>query len=396
MAAAGATAAVGKVSPDLRFLFDREGLDLDLQQKIFNAGIFTMRQFGAFFATAEDLRKAAKEDFDLEPVTLAKRVELTKLMVAWESAKTRSARLAEAEAEAEVQQVAKRITGTDIIGIRKLYEEKYWKLSDDQVPARVYLEKISEGVEKGELTAELLSDAVNKLEGETDLTRAVWDPSGTLKAIRTSPTVALPRDPEELRTRTSLVGRAWAFVALMQPNAAVLQGATPQTWQSYLDYLLGPNVHRLHSRDEYGNITHSPSWNLLLSYELEIRRKMVSIMTEYSTPLHQALQKAMNDPVVKERYFTTPLALHGVKRKASDSDLPFTPGRKGTPKGKGKGKGQPKGKGKGKFKGSTVTPDNQPICFAFNIKRWGCRGKCRFKHVCSLCFKDHPAYNCKP
>ena len=308
-------------APDLKFLLDREGIALITQARIVHAGITTMRQFGAFFTGAEDLRKVAKDSLGLDPDVLAQRVELSKLVVSWESAKVRATKLAEAEAEAEIRQEAKQLKGTDVNAIRKAYEAKWWKLEEEQTPAKCYLEKISEGVERGELRAELLSEVINKIQGETDVMKAVWDPSGTIKAVKSSPSAPLPRDPEKLRTRVTLMGRAWAFVALMQPNAAPLQGITPQDWQTYLDYLLGPYVHRLHARDEYGNVSSSPPWSLLLSYEQEIRRKMVRLMVENGTVIKDALKAAYNDPVVKERYFTTPLAIAGAgrKRKAEDS-----------------------------------------------------------------------------
>lgn len=397
-------------SPDLKFLLDREGIMLITQARIMQAGITTMRQFGAFFTDTDDLRKVAKDSLGLDPDTLAQRVELSKLVVAWESAKVRSTRLAEAEADAEIRQEAKQLKGTDVNSIRKAYEAKWWKLEEEQVPAKSYLERISEGVERGELRAELLSEAVNKIEGETDVMKAVWDPTGTIKAVRTTPSVPLPRDPEELRTRVALLGRAWAFVALMQPNSAPLQGMTPQDWASYLDHLLGPYVHRLHARDEFGNISSSPPWSLVLSYEQEVRRKMLRLVTEDNQSMKDALKAACNDSVVKERYFTTPLAVSGPSRKRKLENTGDTyptntrndhggGGKSSNGKGKGKGRGKSKGKqssaGFGKNGCARSTPDGKPICFAFNDKPNPCtKSKCPFLHVCGKCFKDHPMYQC--
>ena len=83
--------------------------------------------------------------------------------------------------------------------MREAYEEKWWKLKKDQVPARIYIEKISDGIERAEPRAEPLSAVVNCLEGEVDVLKGVWDVGGSLKAVKTSPNIALPRDPEELR-----------------------------------------------------------------------------------------------------------------------------------------------------------------------------------------------------
>jgi hypothetical protein len=65
--------------------------------------------------------------------------------------------VAEAEAEAEVRQEAKPVRGTDAKVIREAYDEKFWKLKKEQVPAGAYIEKISDGIERAEPRAEPLS-----------------------------------------------------------------------------------------------------------------------------------------------------------------------------------------------------------------------------------------------
>ena len=398
-------------SPDLKFLFDREGIKLDIQAAIFNAGVLTMRQFAAMFESSEDLRKIAKDELNVDPAaSLANRVLVSKMIVAWESAKVRSGKMAEAEADSELRQEAKPIKGTDFHAILKAWEERWWKLEDEEVPARAYVEKIAEGIEKAEPRAEMLSEVASKLEGDTNVLRAIWDPSGNMKAVKATPTVPQPRDPEELRARVALLGRAWAMVGLLQPNSKILQDTSPQTWTAYLDYLLGPHVYKLNARDEYGSVVAAPPWSLILSYEHEIRRKMVKLMGE-GVPLATALKRAWTDPVVKERYFTTPLALGATARKRSakeafgtDHDEPSGRGPKG---GKGKGKynqghskkgSGSKGKGKGKQPRvcATSTPNGKLICLQFNSMENPCtRRPCRYQHVCGKCFKDHAMWQCK-
>ena len=273
-----------------------------------------------------------------------------------------------------------------------------------EVPAKVYVEKIADGIEKAEPRAELLTEVVNKLEGDTDLMQTIWDRAGTPRSVRTYPTVAVPRDPEELRNRIAILGIAWAFVAILQPSSKVLAGCTPQDWTSHLENVLGPFVHRLHARDQSGNIVASPPWTLVSSYEQEIRRKMVELMTD-GIPIAEALKKAREDSVVKKRYFTTPLSAGSRKRKAEE--YPNTENydfgsaeynHKG--KGKTKGKGKGKTKSKGKYTAPVRTceekaPDNKKICFKFNDRDDKCtRKKCPFLHVCGWCSKDHPIYRC--
>ena len=103
---------------------------------------------------------------------------------------------------------------------------------------------------------------------------------------------------------------------------------SPQGWPKYLDDMLGPYVHRSHARDEFGNMSSTPSWSLVLSYGQEVRRKLVKLMSDASVAIAEALAKAFADPVVKERYFTTLWPLTSAassssrKRPAEVSDLP--------------------------------------------------------------------------
>jgi hypothetical protein len=112
---------------------------------------------------------------------------------------------------------------------------------------------------------------------------------------------------------------------------------------------------------------------------------------------------------LKERYFTTPLALIPGRKRSSDhvasgasvGDGPPVKHPRFTDKGKGKGKG---GKGKKGNKSmnsaagcASKTPDGRSICYKYNNQNEDCRKKkCTFLHVCSICFKDHPMYICTP
>ena len=381
-------------SSDLKFLFDREGVAAEVQTGIFDAGISTVRQFAALVPDVAALRKCLVEDFGMSDSNLAGKVAISKVVVVWETAKVRSEKAAEAEAECEVRQEPKPVRNNDYTRMKEAYETKYWKLGNDHLPAKSYLEKISEVVEKAEYRAEPLTEVANKEEDDVDMLRAIWDTSGAIKAVRSYPKVPMPRDPEELRQRITLLGTAWAS----QPSAAVIQGVTPQTWQRYLEYILGKHCYGLSARNAYGETMAAPPWSLLMSYELEVRRKMAEDMSE-GIPMATALEKAYKDPVVKERYFTTPLAaasVTGAKRKVDEA---FGNQDAGGPKGRGKGKSKDKGKSKGKGKNgkgcASRTPDGKPICYKYNNQVEKCtKSRCSFLHVCGRCFKDHPMYQC--
>eukprot|EP00971_Amphidinium_carterae_P339648 6477575-Amphidinium_carterae.1 len=48
------------------------------------------------------------------------------------------------------------------------------------------------------------------------------------------------------------------------------------------------------------------------------------------------------------------------------------------------------------LKGSSTTPDGSAICFSYNLDKCPVQGVgCgRGKHVCTLCFKQHPFSKC--
>ena len=130
-------------------------------------------------------------------------------------------------------------------------------------------------LERGELRAEPLTEGVNNAEKEPDAFQAVWDPRGALNSVRTSQTVPMPGDPEQLRARICLFGVAWQYVAYQQTNREYLRGLGIQLWQAYLSYLLGDCVFGLAAKTSRGEAVAAPPWELVLSYELQSRRAMM-------------------------------------------------------------------------------------------------------------------------
>ena len=157
-----------------------------------------------------------------------------------------------------------------------------------------------------------------------------------------------------------------------------LKDITPAFFEKYKDYLLGDYVYGLRASDDYGGMI--PPWTLVLSYEHAIRKHCYKTMAQQGLPFKLALEKSWKDATVKERHFTTPLALYAKRGyTATSTATPDATTGKGN---KGKGKGKFKGK-----KGHARTPANKPICFRY-------KSKCHFEHVCTLCFGNHPATEC--
>ena len=121
-----------------------------------------------------------------------------------------------------------------------------------------------------------------------------------------------------------------------------------------------------------------------------------------------ALNKAVENTTLRERFFTTPCALQ-VRTGASSagSGNPWDTGAaqagaRGRPIAAVSGKGgqvsqkkQKKGKGGkgGKSYKNGHTPDGREVCFAYNGE--GCNNhNCARLHVCRRCFGNHNQANC--
>ena len=86
----------------------------------------------------------------------------------------------------------------------------------------------------------------------------------------------------------------------------------------------------------------------MLSYELEVRKEVVELMIK-GTAINIALPAAYKDALVKERFFTTSLALGTTFSRPTNNNKDEKRGEKRSTfmadrKGKGKGKGR-KGRG---------------------------------------------------
>ena len=400
--------AFAEAGSDLKFLLDRENVDETIQGKLFHIGIRTVRQFGAFVADRTELTVILKTNFEIDGAAdIMMRVKITKLVVAWETAKVRAAKMAEMDATGEATSIPKALAPMDKQSMRAAFEQKWWELEDRRVPGKSYLEKKLDEVEKNELKAEPLSEVLSTNEDEPDTLRTVWDASGELKAVKVSSTVPLPSGSEELRTRIVLLGTAWQFVAFQHTHREYLKKLTPQVFQEYLDYLLGEFVWGLHAKDGRGNSFGAPSWHLVIAYEHAIRVKAVTLVKKGHL-FKDALRMAWEDSVTKERNFTTPLGLEGAgqrKRRFDDDgrDQPTNqPNRKHKTDSKGKGKHSDKVKGKGKHsdKGKSKggckfkNDKGEQLCYAFNNE--GCAKRdCKYKHQCGTCFKEGiPMFRC--
>jgi hypothetical protein len=397
-------AAMKAGASELKFLFDRENVPAEVQAKFYHVGVTTNAKLSAFASTAEELKEVLAKEFEIDAKkSLAERVMVANIQCAYQSAASRTTKLDEIAGELEARQMTKPLPMSEYSGMISNWEKKWWPLEEKDKPSRGYLEKKADELEQGELRAEALTAVLSYYEDDPDLIQTVWDASGTLKMKKGSAAVAEPMNPEQLRHRISLLGTGLMCLGMRNPNRAYLQGLTPQTFQAYLSYLLGDFVWQLTGKSSEGMTVAKPSWQQLLIYELEIRKKTWRTVYTSGATFAQALESTWKCPVTKERYFTTPVALAALSRPlvSNSSDAQYSQPNNVLKKNKagkaGKGKA---GKGNGKSRVTksgcaTRTPEGKTVCFGYNSSNTKCKNRsCHHQHVCGKCFGKHPMYGC--
>ena len=405
--------ALQKGSSELKFLLEKNNVDNDLQAYLYHSGILTVPVFATIASTTEELKTLLKDEFEVDvAASLQQRVRVANLIVCWEAAQSRTKRQSELEGELATKHLVKPMATTEYNSMRQAWEARFWPVDDDLVPARSYLERRAEDFEQEDFKAESLTSVINKEQDDGETLTPVWSTSGALQMKKAAQTIDEPKNAEQLRKRIKVLSMGLMFLGIRHSNRAWLQGLNPQVFEDYVCYLLSEHCFLMTGRSAEGFAISGPSWAQLLLYEFQVRKKAWQMVQNEGATFKDALRAAWRDPVVKERFLTTPVALTSAaqpKRSwdggASESQDGHGKRPKGNKKGSGRGKGGgAKGKGKGKGKGKTAsdrlgiasrTPDGQAVCFSYNDFNVRCRDKnCRFTHVCGLCSARHPAYAC--
>ena len=138
-----------EINADLTHLFAKSDVPRSIQVKFFEAGVVPTQGFAAMFADESDLRSVLKTDFDLDSGKgLKDRVQVSKVVIAWENARTRTSKMHELEGEAEVRREPKRLQQPEHKAMRELFKKNYWELPEKDIPAPRWMERRVEMIEK--------------------------------------------------------------------------------------------------------------------------------------------------------------------------------------------------------------------------------------------------------
>jgi hypothetical protein len=411
-------AAVALLNADLAGLLAAKEVPRVVQAKLALKRVKSMSMLAVLQDTRAGMRVFCKDSLGLDEAANPDAViDIATVVDAWEAAKLRVERRNALEAEASVSAEPKAVPKTEHMELRSKFEKVYMVIEDKEAPAYSSVEDLFEQVDQGEFRFMSL----NEFASREDADQEKWgqlsfnNNTGIVKVKKGAVDNPLPAGSELLRRRLKLVGHHWLYCKLRYPLRRNLQDIDAQTFIKLADYLLGELVSGFGAKDEKGNVVSKPTWDLILSYEFQIRKEATRRVNAGAL-MGAALAQAMVDISVKERYFTTPVAICSISASGGQRERSRTPSRRtssGSGRGRGGGGGFKGGKGGGKgggvkggkkggkgggFKGggkavAATTPDGRQICFAWNNPYEKCKGGCDRVHCCRICFEEtHPMH----
>ncbi|CAK9056210.1 Uncharacterized protein SCF082_LOCUS30318 [Durusdinium trenchii] len=234
-------------------------------------GFDALISFAGLDETSAGVRAALKQ-FGLDVETsLAIRKEVALLVGVWESAKTQRAMQVKQKLDANASGQARLIQTTEYAAMRSAVEAMQGSLRDKEAPSK--------------------SLVASKLEQLAHQLRRIC---GKRKHYTTP-----PGNPEELRLRHRRLGLAWAFVKSRHANRAWINASIVDDFRKLSDHVLGSTVAGLRTSVGVG-----PSWSLVLTYELELRKSAYRYVRDnVCADIGTALAKACEAPALYGVHF---------------------------------------------------------------------------------------------
>lgn len=409
------------IDVDLTWIWSQSEVPLELQYRIAQSSINTLRKFSSLEDDRAKIRAAMAADYALDvnaaaPAGPRARTALAAIVSAWEVAREQMTRDIQVRAESKALNLRKPIGATDRTAMKKALEVRHGRRSAHELPSADYLSLKTEEVEAGEPQASQLDEITSAEDHEDHTLSTMVDLTGNIKIVKKRQKTAPPDGPESFRARLKIEAYTWIMLSMKHANISYLHGLDRETWLIYVEYFLGKKVYMMEiptSADVNMKVT--IPWQILLNYEFACRKLAFRLVREEGRTLDEALLASIRDAECKEVHFTSPIAIGGSSGKrlqgqsgdgrgqasASKDEAPWKKIRtqKGKSKGKGKGKkskGQGKGGKIGRKKWLSYTPDGRQICYSYNGPN-GCNdAECERVHICQFpgCGGAHSVRDC--
>ena len=196
---------------------------------------------------------------------------MAKLVSVWEAAKTTVHVENELAAQRKSQNLPPQVGDREVAQLREIFETQHFRLTDVMVPSDGYFERKVGELEKI-WEAEPLTDVTNRCQRDVNRNSGIaWD-NGTnqFKTVEKRFGVPMPEDSEGLAIRSRTMGIAWHLLRLRSPNNPVLASASYEVFDRYTEWLKGPDVWGLATRDKSQKPVATPTLDHVLSYDIEI------------------------------------------------------------------------------------------------------------------------------
>lgn len=315
--AAAESQAFAKADPSLLFHWEDQKVHRHTQVAFLIGGFVSAPLFSRYGNTEQEVRDGLKEDFGLAKEDgLAAKAEISKVILAWHEARSRTEEATKAKAEARATKTLHVIEAGDLAIMRRAYESLNGSLDDAEVPSQTVVSKQLEKLETNFVEAHSLTEVTCVQDKEEELLQSKLDTSGHIKVQRVTAKIPPPRDGEELRNRHKRLALSWLFASQKHGTRAWLAGTCLGTFEHLSTYILGERVAALRAQLPDGSLTQAPPWPIVLSYEFQIRKEAARLVMLDST-LHEAIRTASKDTELRQRYFMDILTMAGTASRAA-------------------------------------------------------------------------------
>lgn len=375
------------VESELKFLMDEANVPREVQLLVYRKGFNTVRVFAGIEETKAEVRKLLKTMLPLDYTESAEACQhMALLLSAWDSARLQLSIHEKNKAESKLGVQTRLVQTTEHASMSLAMEPLHGQLSDSELPSKSFLATKLEQVEDNAPYPEDLRDVTSVEDAATEAYDAVIDPASSVLKIKPGRSMTTPpKTPEELRRRRRRIGLAWEMVRSKHMSRLWLPERCVDAFRKLSDHVLGPRVAGLRAGDG-----RSPTWNLVLQYEAELRKHAYKFVRDgEAVDLASALQMACKAPDIMNNFFTVPFTVQALSANPGEDTVGPISGARG----KGQNKGFDKGKVIKKLKKS---PGNsrKGVCFAYQKKKGCKKPNCPFEHVCQRCGDAHAYFEC--
>ena len=259
--------------------------------------------------------------------------------------------------------------------MRQSFATQFGELEDRRIPAKEYIEKHLHELETGEFRAEPRTEVLSRDEVDPDVLLPAWDAKGVLALKKGGSKTRVPTGPEQLRLRLTVLANALIMIRLKHPSRKELGDATHALFEKYKEYLLSDYCYGLRSSEESGSLL--PPMNMLKGSTPT--SSWPSRGSRYSAATRTRQSKRGTSPrpwpfMLQGRHL--PITCRGAPARATAKARARRAKARPLPR-------EPPTRPRGSLSASA------------NSKVGCAQKKCRFAHVCQVCFAKHPSYQAK-